>query len=163
MKLKKILAILLAAVTCLAVSACSQSPAATTTTDKSINLSMLMDEMLKLSPEGIALSEMQMTDLTALYNISSTEISSFSARMVNVGILADELVLVKVRDGMVDQVKAKFDARYNAKLAEMNNYLPDEYTKIQNCPVLVNGNYIALLVSANGADMAKLFGQQFEN
>lgn len=158
--MKKGLTLVLALALLLVMTACA-GKTTTPQTVKSINLTELMNDMVKLMPEDMQLTQMQMAEITALYGITSQQVDSFAGRTVSVGVVGDELVMVKARDGMLDKVKELFDERYRAKLAEMKDYLPDEYTKIEACPVLCQGNYVAMLVSDKGAEMAELFKSQF--
>ena len=60
------------------------------------------------------------------------------------------------------RLKAQLDKRYQAKLNEAKDYLPDEYAKISACKVMENGNFVSLIVSADAEAMAKIYQDAFK-
>ena len=56
-----------------------------------------------------------------------------------------------------EEAKEKVDNRYEAKLNEMRDYLPDEYEKINACSVYSEGNYVAMFISDDSATMTEIF------
>ena len=59
-------------------------------------------------------------------------------------------------------IKDILDARYEAKLNETENYLPDEYAIIKECSVTMDGNYVAMIVAPNAADLVDIYNASFE-
>jgi len=62
-------------------------------------------------------------------------------------LMADEIVLIEAMDAQAaGRVKEKLEGRYQSKLNETRDYLPDEFAKIENSKVSVNGNFVAMIV-----------------
>ena len=136
----------------LLLSSCGKS----TTAD--VNLSDVLAEISDSVQLPNELTKMTMSELTGLYGIESDEIVQFAGYYTDVGTLADEIVLIEAKDSAAaDTVRQKVEDRYDAKLAEMKDYLPDEYEKIQNGTVLVQGSYIALIVSDNADTVQDIY------
>ncbi|WP_018211142.1 DUF4358 domain-containing protein [Desulfitobacterium hafniense] len=113
-------------------------------------------EAQQLLPEGM--EDLNAADLEKLYNIKSSEYSQFAGKINNVGILGDEVVLVEAADkAAVETIKGKMEQRYQSKLNQMDGYIPEEYEKIKNGNVLVEGNYVALLVAENQDKVNEIF------
>ena len=75
----------------------------------------------------------------------------------------DEVVLVEAKDAdAASRVKEALDKRYQAKLNETENYLPDEYAVIKTCSVVMDGNYVAMIVAPNAADLVKIYNESFK-
>lgn len=150
----------LAALLVLLVSGCSQS-ASTTPTPPPVNLGEILEKIEGEFTLDSSMENITMPQLTSLYQISSTEIDQFVGKITGIGILGDEIVFVKAKDAKTAaSVKQKFDARYEVKLAEMKDYLPEEYDKIKAGKVLSSGNYVAMIVHADAAEIEKLYLSQ---
>lgn len=107
-------------------------------------------------PESMA--DLSAADLESMYNIQSAEYTQFAGKVTNIGILGDEIVMVQAAsDEAATAIKEKMDARYQSKLNEMKDYLPDEYDKINGGRVVQNGRYVALLVSADQTTLEDIY------
>ena len=73
------------------------------------------------------------------------------------------MVLVEaVNADAAARVKTALDNRYQAKLNETQNYLPDEYAIIKTCSVTANGNFVAMIVAPNAAELVKVYNESFK-
>lgn len=130
---------------------------------KEVNISQLLDEMkAKLEEEGNLHEMMDLTseDMTLLYSIETSEISQFAGTISQVGTNSDELLLLEVAEGVsTEDVLAKLENRYQTKANEAKDYLPEEYEKIQNCEILQNGNYLALVIHDQYAVLSDMWKQ----
>ena len=78
--------------------------------------------------------------------------------MSTTGINCDEIVMIEAVDAdAAARVKTALDNRYQAKLVETENYLPDEYAIIKTCSVTVDGNYVAMIVAPNAEELVKIY------
>lgn len=140
------------AVMLLLLSACGGSTAA------DVNLNDVLADITSTVQLPEAMTEMTMDQMTAIYGIESSDILQFAGSYNDIGTLADEIIMIEATDSdAAAAVKEKVDARYQAKLNEMKDYLPDEYEKILGCEVLVNGNYIAMFISADAESMQEIY------
>ena len=152
--MKKLLSVLLIVTLVFALSACGKKESA-----KSANLN---EVLAKFSFDGEMMS-LDANDLTDLYGINSADVKQFAATVNTTGIDCDEVVLIEaVNADAAARVKAALDARYQAKLNETENYLPDEYAIVKTCSVTTEGNYVAMIVASNAADLTKIYSESFK-
>ena len=145
--MKKVLCVMLA-ILALLMGACAQQPA------KEVNLGQVMDNLAK--EYGMEEGVLQLTeaDLLELYGIESADVKQFAARIRLESIQADEIVLIEANDTKAaERVKKMLDNRYQSKLNETRDYLPDEFAKIEKCKVAQNGNFVSMIICAD-ADKA---------
>ena len=106
------------------------------------------EEMMSLS-EG---------DLLDMYGIAAADVKQFAGGVNTTGIKCDEIVLVEAVDAAAaGRVKSALDARYQAKLNEMDGYLPDEYAIVKECSVTTSGNYVSMIVGPNAKEQTKIY------
>ena len=139
--MKKVLIFVLAAAV-LMLSACSQAPAK----------EVVLKDVMRGLAEKYGLEEgmliLTADDLMELYGIAAADVKQFEARMQMESLMADEVVLIEAVDAQAAaRVKEKLEGRYQSKLNETRDYLPDEFAKIEKSKVSVNGNYVALIVT----------------
>ena len=118
------------------------------------------DDMMDLDGEMLEMDENDMLDV---YGIQAADMKQFAAAVNTSGIDCDEVVLVEAKDAdAASRVKEALDKRYQAKLNETENYLPDEYAVIKTCSVVMDGNYVAMIVAPNAADLVKIYNESFK-
>ena len=148
--MKRMMCIMLAVVALL-MSACSQ-PA------KEVNIPEMMDQLAKaygLEEGMLVLTE---EDLLELYGIESADVKQFAARLRLESIQADEIILIEAADSKAaERVKEMLDNRYQSKLNETRDYLPDEFAKIEKCKVVQSGNFVSMIVCAEAEKAAADF------
>lgn len=155
---KRLLSALLILVLCVSLCACGEKTEAA----KSADLSAVM-KTLNESYDLSHMMELTDIDLMDLYGIDTALTNQYAASIASSGIDADEIILLEAKDkDAYTTLKEKITNRYNQKLNEAKDYLPDEYTKITACPVLENGLYIALIVSNDYEAMTKLYNEAFK-
>ena len=129
---------------------------------KSADLSAVKDSLVaqfKLD-EMMALSQ---DDLLDMYGIKPDDVKQYAALIARSSTSADEILLFEAKDAdAASRLKAQLDKRYQAKLNEAKDYLPDEYAKIAACQVAQNGNYVSLIVSPDAEAMTKLYQAAFK-
>lgn len=146
--MKKILAFLMLAVMLLTLTACGGSA------PKAVNVN-LSEVMTKFALGGEMMS-MTADDMLNMYGITAEDCKQFAASINTTGIKCDEIVLVEaVNADAAARVKTALDNRYQAKLNETENYLPDEFAIIKTCSVTANGNLVTMIVAPNAADLTK--------
>lgn len=153
--MKKFLAIVLMIAMVLTLSACGGKKESA----KSANLG---EVIAKFSFDGEMMS-LDAASMLDLYGIKAEDMKQFAATVNTSGIDCDEVILVEaVNADAAARVKTALDNRYQAKLNETENYLPDEYAIIKTCSVTANGNYVAMIVAPNAADMVKVYNESFK-
>ncbi len=147
--MKRILCIALALALAL-MSACSQQPAPA----KEVDLNAVMTALSSAFGLEDGMMSLTQDDLLEMYGIESADVKQFSARIPLESLLADEIVLIEAADAQAaSRVKEKLEARYQAKLNENKDYLPEEYAKVQKCKVAVTGNFVSMIIFANADEV----------
>ena len=151
-KMKRILSILVLVV--LAFALCGAK-----LEDGSVDLAAVL-EAFELGEEMMTLD---MYDLADLYYIDLEDMKQAAAAVHTSGINCDEIILIEAVDAdAAANVQYILDARYQAKLNETENYLPDEHAIILECAVTANGNYVAMIVAPNAAELVEIYEKSFE-
>ena len=148
--MKKFVSILLLVALVLTLAACGgkKEPAA------AVNLGDVLAKF-SLGEEMMALGE---SDLLDLYGINAADVKQFAGAVNTSGIKCDEIVLIEAVDAdAASRVKTALDTRYQAKLNEMENYLPDEYAIVKECQVTSSGNFVAMIVGPTAAELTKIY------
>ncbi len=153
--MKRFLSFALAVVMALGLTACSGGAQTTASADFSVQA--VLDEMLtKVTiDDPLTLTDVDMLDF---FGIKSEHMAEFAAVTCSNGISAQEIVLVKAADKDAAAVVAeKLTNRLNARAAEAENYLPDQYAIITECSVLTNDLYIALIIHPEHDALEELY------
>ena len=154
--MKKLLSLLLLAVMILTLCACGGGD------KQSAKSADLKAVLAKFTFDGEML-EMDENDMLDVYGIQAADMKQFAAAVNTSGIDCDEVVLVEAKDvDAASRVKEALDKRYQAKLNETRDYLPDEYTKISACKVEISGRYVSMIVSADAQELDKLYKDSFK-
>ena len=86
------------------------------------------------------------------YGLTSETVADYAGGLDSSGVGQDEIVLIKAADeSNVADIQNALQTYYDSKLAQQENYNPEEAEKIRNCSVETNGLYVTLIVS-NDAD-----------
>lgn len=78
------------------------------------------------------------------------------------GLRADEVWLIEAKDeAALEKIQKLAQTRIEAKEGETITYVPDQYVIVQKAEVLVNGLYLAFLISPDVEAMKGLFEAAF--
>ena len=117
------------------------------------------DDMMTLS-EG---------DMLDFYGIRAEDMEQFSAAITATGISAKEIVLVKATgEDAARRVREQLDKRVANRMAEFENYLPDQFDIAANHGrVSRDGVYVSLIISGELEDLSKIYsgflnGEQYK-
>lgn len=136
---KKIVWVLLA-VLVLNLTACAGGEKA-----KPVDLNAVYEDFQDTLPEMLVLDETLMMNL---FGIPAEDCAQVITAVCGNGLGADEVWLIEAKDDQaLDRLKTLAQKRLEAKAAETENYLPDQYLIVEQGLVLTEGNYLALLVS----------------
>ncbi|MBC8570001.1 DUF4358 domain-containing protein [Zongyangia hominis] len=151
--MKKLLAVLLAAMMTVTLFAgCAQKEGSSSSASQpqskdelkeGVKLSDIVqkiDEEIGIAMPGDLTKEM----LADMYDIGEDMVEDFSGKFAQVIPGVDEVVVIKAKDGKVQDVKAALEKRKEARIEEQ--YLPDMKEKAELGRVVVKGNYAALLI-----------------
>ena len=151
--MKKILSVLLLVALMFTLTACGGKKEASVNLAEVMGKFALNDEMMELTQD----------DLRDMYGIDAADVKQFAAAINSTGVKCDEIVLIEATDEKAaGRVKTALDNRYQAKLNETENYLPDEFAIIKTCSVEVRDNYVSMIVAPNAADLVKIYNESFK-
>ncbi len=96
------------------------------------------------------MQEITAAEIQSLYGISATDYVQFSGKVSGVGTSADEIVIIEAIDASTAaKILEGAEARLEDKLRQAEGYLPEEYAIIEQGVVRKDGNYVALIVTAD--------------
>ena len=153
--MKKLIILTLAAAMVLSLAACGGSRKAS---GPDFQVQDAMDAMLERTgaDDMMALSEGDMLDF---YGIRAGDMEQFSAAITFTGISAKEIVLVKaVGEDAAQRVQEQLNKRVTNRMAEFENYLPDQFDIVANhSRVSRDGVYVSLIISGELDDLSKIY------
>lgn len=153
--MKKLIAMALAFAMVLSVTACGGGNEKKEFADFSVQ-TVMEDMLTRVTIEDpLTLTEPDMLDF---FGIKAESMSEFAAVTCANGISAQEIVLVKAVDGENAQVvEEKLNNRLNARAAEAENYLPDQYAILEECMVHRHGVYVAMILHPEHETLENLY------
>ena len=117
-----------------------------------------MDAMLERAgaDEMMTLNEGDMLDF---YGIRAEDMEQFAAAVTSAGISAKEIVLVKAAgEDAAQRVQEQLNKRVSNRMAEFENYLPDQFDIAANhSRVSRDGVYVSLIISGELEDLSKIY------
>ncbi len=134
----------------------------TTTTEPAVvnvNLKTLYDRCTAKMPEMISLDADIMLDYCG---IKAEDCVEFYVSICADSLRTDEIWLIKATDE--DALKAISDlakSRLKAKADESITYSPEQYDVVQKAKVITNGEYFALIVSPDVAEIENIVNNAF--
>ncbi|MCD7845093.1 MAG: DUF4358 domain-containing protein [Oscillospiraceae bacterium] len=157
-KIRRVCALVLALGMLLALPACGGG----NEEEADIDLTAVMEELTGAydMPEMMTVSS---TDsLTSFYGIDPADVDSFAIQLCSTGLDADEIVLIRAVDQeAAARIAEKLETRYQSKLNQMQNYLPEQYEVIAACAVETRGTYVSMIISPDGEAMTALYHNYF--
>ncbi len=110
---------------------------------------------------AVELPEMITLDSDALieryYGITADMMQDYAGGVDSSGVGQDEIVLIKAKDeSQVSAIETALQTRYDSKLAQNENYNPEEAEKIRKCKVETNGLYVTMIISDDAAAITEI-------
>ena len=153
--MKKLISLALAAALVLSLAACGGNKASS---GPDFQVQDAMDAMLEQvgADDMMTLSEGDMLDF---YGIRAGDMEQFAAAITSTGISAKEIVLVKaVGEDAAKSVQEQLEKRVTNRMAEFENYLPDQFDIAANhSQVSRDGVYVSLIISSELEDLSIIY------
>ena len=131
-------------------------------TDKSADLDAVKNS-LAAQYDLSDMMELDENDLMELYGIDQADVKQFVALIAKTSLSSDEIVLIEATGSeAASRVQEKLSNRFQSKLNESKDYLPDEYAKISACSVDAAGCYVSMIVSGDAAAMTEIYKSAFK-
>lgn len=138
--MKRLLAMVLAALMVLGMTACGGSEAA-----KSADVSALYETMTATLPQMLPMDE---TTMMNFLGIDAADCTQAAVAICAEGLRADEVWLIEAKDAEAfARIQSLAEARLKAKAEETVSYNPEQYAVVEKAQLLTEGNYLFLLVS----------------
>lgn len=153
--MKKVLCIVLALISVLALAACAgKEPTA-----KDVDLAVLKSDMLsQLSVENA--NDINSAALLGLYGIAAEDIEASACYTTMNGVFPDEVVMIKAVDAAAAaRVAEKLNTRVEQVKVQSENYDAENYALAQKCEVVTEGNYVAMFLSPSYDTLVQLFNE----
>lgn len=148
--MKKITALVLAAVLLLGMTACGSEPA-----KEPVDLNALYESFGSSLPEMWILDEDMMLNM---FGIKTEDCAQVITAIVSTGLNVDEIWLIEAKDtDALNRLKALAESRMTAKADETIDYLPDQYVFVEKGVILTEGLYLALIVSPDVNNLKAAF------
>lgn len=94
--------------------------------------------------------------------ISAEDCTQYKVAICAEGMRADEVWLIEAKDdAALENLRNLAQTRIEAKLDETISYVPDQYVIVEKAELLVNGRYLALLISPDVDAMKASFEAAF--
>lgn len=127
--------------------------------DKLINLDL---QELKTEIENTGkYNEIASTDITKdnieeIFNIKKEDVEEVIGKSPLVEIKSSMYAIVKVKDGMQEYIKEKFEVYSKEKEKQWESFLAEQYDLVKNRKIGIVGNYVYIIVSSSADDIEKL-------
>lgn len=96
-----------------------------------------------------------------LFHLNLEDVEEYSIEFSQVMVSADNVALVKAKEGKVDAVKESLEKRLADMVNQFAQYLPDQKLKTENGKVIVKGDYVLLLIVEDVAASEETFNSYF--
>ena len=140
--MKKMISLVLALALVLSLAACGAKPEAAPV---SLDVNTLYESYSQHMPD------MFFPDDDTLMNflgINIADCAQYKVAICAEGMRADEIWLIEAKDqAALETLQQLAQTRIQSKLEETVTYAPDQYVVVEKAEVLVNGLYLALLIS----------------
>jgi len=151
--MKKYIALLLA-VLMLCLAGCGGKDQ----TKNVIDVQSVYDSMADVLPEMLPMDEAMMLNFCG---IKAEQCKQVVVAVCSDGLRADEVWLIEaVDEGALEELKSLADGRLTRKGEESITYSPQQYAVVEKAELLQQGRFIALLVSPDSAQLAKVFRKE---
>lgn len=139
--MKKGITLLLALVMVLTLAACGGQKEEA----KTVDVNALYESYSQYLPEMFYPDEDTMLNFLG---ISVEDCAQYQVAICSEGMRADEVWLIEAKDdAALENLRQLAQTRIEAKLDETISYVPDQYVIVEKAELLVNGRYLALLIS----------------
>ena len=135
----------------------SSEPSSSAPQDKTVDLAAIKDKIIS----DVKVEDPMTVDsdkLTELYGIAAEDISESACFVTSSGTFPEEAIMIKAKD---DAAKGRIVELLNARIDDVKvqseSYDAENYALAQKCKVIIEGDYIAMFISASHEKMENIF------
>lgn len=149
--MKKILVVILAFAMIFSFTACADKKA------KNPDVSEIMNAVKKdIKFEDMA--DIEKEKIKTYIDINLDEVEQLKYIIAGDGITADEVLIVKVKDGTdTSDIKSKIEKSRENKKELFKSYSPEEMPKIESSVLEIKGNYVFYAITSDNSKAKKIF------
>lgn len=149
--MKKFLVVVLAFAMIFSFTACGDKNA------KNPDVSEIMNTVKK-DIKFDDMADIQKKDIKTYIDINLDDVDQLNYIIAGDGITADEVLIVKVKDGAdTSDIKSKIEKSRENKKEIFKSYSPEEMPKIESSVLEVKGNYVFYAITSDNAKAKKIF------
>lgn len=153
--MKKWISLLLIAAMVLSLAACGKKEEAV-----SVDVNALYESYSQYLPEMFYPDEDTMLNFLG---IEVADCTQYKVAICAEGMRADEVWLIEAKDeAALENLRQLAQIRIQSKLDETETYVPDQYVIVEKAELVVNGLYLALLISPDVDAMKTGFEAAFQ-
>lgn len=154
--MKKVISFLLALSIVLGMTACGGKAEA----QISIDLDALYESYSQYLPDMFYPDE---STLLSFLGVRAEDCARYKIAICSEGMRCDEVWLIEAKDETaLETLRQLAQTRIESKLDETESYAPDQYVVVQKAELLVNGRYLALLISPDVESLKAEFEALFQ-
>ncbi|MBE6853189.1 MAG: DUF4358 domain-containing protein [Ruminococcus sp.] len=102
------------------------------------------------------------SDIKYTYDIEESLYEDFAAEAAGNMAFADEIVFIKASsEDNIEKIKKALEARVQSRKDTLQSYAPAEYDKLCKSEIIVNGNYVYLIVGGDIKTAQKAVDKMF--
>ena len=95
-------------------------------------------------------------NIEEIFNIKKEDVEEVIGKSPLVEIKSSMYAIVKVKDGMQEDIKEKFEVYSKEKEKQWESFLAEQYDLVKNRKIGIVGNYVYIIVSSSADDIEKL-------
>lgn len=125
-----------------------------------VELQPIYDGFASMMPDMLILDSDNMLNMLG---VRTEDCEQAITAICSYGLQADEVWLIQAKDAdALARIQALAETRLHAKADETEFYLPEQYLIVKEGQIIVNGLYLALLVSPEVSTMVSQFEAAFK-
>lgn len=103
------------------------------------------------------------TTLNDVYYLDDTLVEDYAISYAQVNVKAEDIAIVKAKEGKTDEVKKMLEKRLEDVKADFESYLPEQYEIAQRGKVFTYEDYVVLVIADDVEEIETLIKSELEN
>jgi hypothetical protein len=125
----------------------------------SSDIDSLMSELVPMM--GLAKTvDLDASKVAYYYELDESDFNNAKGVIGDVA-LADELVIIEAKDASgVDKIKAGAEGRLSSQKSSFQDYIPEQFKRLDGAKIVTSGNYVMYVVSDNADKIVDKFNEK---
>lgn len=143
---------------CLVLSGCSRK----NISEKKVELAQLKTTINE-EVEWPKMMEVDSESLQTLFYLNEDMYDEVVSEVSAMSVHAYELIMVKAKDGKINEVKESITHRIEDLEKTWSTYLPEQYELVKNAVKIEKGNYYFVIIHKDAKEIEKIINEAFES